>query len=570
MSTQPPHDIARPTSPAHFSSGDFVLSDSVTIGAPSLSPFHVAVAHRLRVALCSQGTQCMFAASGADVGTPAWRHRMLSHLKDSLVYVPLVSHAWLDDDVSLLELYYALRQWVINGQPVVVPIIFDDAPTTQLTDMLRQACFHVMMMPNPQGDEIHKTALKIQNLAQQLLGNEFTTEKPTLESVYTTTFQQLGGKKMNTAISKLIGTVTQAGTSPTEALLADNYIGDIGVRAFFLTLVPRWPLLHKIVVSCNGLNNDTVRCLCDAVVYHPALTYIDLSRNVEVTQQGGAELLLLARRNQLLRTIDVDGTSIPQVWKKKLEAQLTINRSSETFVADGANSMISGPLPILQTPPTMRETSSWTIHVAVDSNVSMVTVNGSVTLAGQGETKQLPSRSMPSLCAPIKAWMKTMSQNTIVLQGLNGKKMMFVLETESCAMLPIVKLIQMELKIADSAAYTRIAMRLVVSGSSAGENMLVELSVGLRNNTTGTPQTLARRGLVRLLKEENMFRANGNLQDELCELVVKAYERDMLDDADVAQFQAAEDVEEEHTLQTQKVVASNVVTQWKGSSTLAK
>ena len=487
----------------------------------------------------------------SDVGTPSWRSRTLGHLRDSSVYVPLVSRAWLDDEVCQLELYYALRGWFTKGYPVVLPALFPDVPLTpgshKLIDTLRAACFHI---PFSTPEEV---SAKIRNFCGQILGVESkATNGPSLRDVYTSALTALGGKKPNTGLMKLLEEY-QSSPGPTKADLATNYIGDLGVQAFFTTIVPRWSMLTEIDVAANGLMNASIRRVCDALLYHPCVTMLDISRNIEITQAGCAELLLLSRRNQVLRTIPVDGTSIPHVWKKKLETQLEINRAS------ALHSGLEGGCGVLAEGPTSSdEVVQWTFHISengIRGALGTPSVNNTFSFKDDGHIETL-----------AKLWLKGLDVHTIVLHGLNGKKMMYVLETEGCTLAPFLQ------SAATQALATMPQMTHSVSGKATRYNLKMvwtesngsHVFVEAQCSYGAGPGKIIKRSLTRVLRESSMHRHNGNLQQELCELLTRAYEHEMSGREEiVAEIAVAEAKEREHTEGTQTVVVKNVLSQWK-------
>ena len=69
------------------------------------------------------------------------------------IYIPIIEPAWLAFEDSFVELYYVLRNFVLNSTPMIIPLVKGessemlnssaDGKKKALLDGLRQSCFHL-------------------------------------------------------------------------------------------------------------------------------------------------------------------------------------------------------------------------------------------------------------------------------------------------------------------------------------------------------------------------------------------------------------------------------------------
>lgn len=115
--------------------------------------------------------------------------------------------------------------------------------------------------------------------------------------------------------------------------LKSNYIGSGGLQAI-TTLLSKNGNLRELLLSANGIGNDAVVFFCRSFRSHPALTFIDFSRNEAISLAGGLALFSLVQQNSLIKCIDLSGTQVPPPVLAKIARAVEKNKSSLSPLCD--------------------------------------------------------------------------------------------------------------------------------------------------------------------------------------------------------------------------------------------
>eukprot|EP00760_Papus_ankaliazontas_P034176 PhM_4_TR7026/c0_g1_i1/m.43155 len=83
--------------------------------------------------------------------------------------------------------------------------------------------------------------------------------------------------------------------------------------------------LTSLTLKNNGLSNDDCADIYVAFRHHASIVSIDLSRNPDITGEGGRSLLLLVRSNRRLGVMRLASTSIPATMLTKISKQAAMN-----------------------------------------------------------------------------------------------------------------------------------------------------------------------------------------------------------------------------------------------------
>jgi len=130
-------------------------------------------------------------------------------------------------------------------------------------------------------------------------------------------------RKPNSGLLALLpDDATQSGDLD-EIDLSDNVVGPKGLRCLFPAIASA-PNLQRILVPGNQLTNEVVRDLCRVLRTHRGITELDVSDNC-ITADAGRELLLLARSNPNVVSIETTGTIIRPLMTNCLAMQLERN-----------------------------------------------------------------------------------------------------------------------------------------------------------------------------------------------------------------------------------------------------
>eukprot|EP00670_Eutreptiella_braarudii_P009478 CAMPEP_0174307378 /NCGR_PEP_ID=MMETSP0810-20121108/1080_1 /TAXON_ID=73025 ORGANISM="Eutreptiella gymnastica-like, Strain CCMP1594" /NCGR_SAMPLE_ID=MMETSP0810 /ASSEMBLY_ACC=CAM_ASM_000659 /LENGTH=599 /DNA_ID=CAMNT_0015414411 /DNA_START=63 /DNA_END=1862 /DNA_ORIENTATION=+ len=136
----------------------------------------------------------------------------------------------------------------------------------------------------------------------------------------------------------------------TELDLNLNFVGRVGIRPV-LEVVKLSPNVRKLCLADNFLNNESVKDIVTALVRHPSLGHLDLSRN-PISHAAGKMLSHFAVDSQALHTVLLEETLINpaliRIIQKKAASKLEGHQSGQPgFVAaDSVPAAAAAPLPV--------------------------------------------------------------------------------------------------------------------------------------------------------------------------------------------------------------------------------
>lgn len=126
----------------------------------------------------------------------------------------------------------------------------------------------------------------------------------------------------NSTLQKLLP--TKAGVAIGDTMdLSRNYIGDKGMGPLLL-VIQKSPALRTIILSDNGLRNNSIRMLCAVAASHPSLQHIDLSDNY-ISEGAGFALLHLIEENRRIKVIEMGNTKIAADLRIRIKDRLAQN-----------------------------------------------------------------------------------------------------------------------------------------------------------------------------------------------------------------------------------------------------
>jgi hypothetical protein len=102
-----------------------------------------------------------------------------------------------------------------------------------------------------------------------------------------------------------------------------NFLGDIGACALF-QIIAKYPVT-SLVVAKNGLRNNSIKVLAEALRKNSAIKSLDLSAN-DISLLAAIELQALLRENKIITEINLKKTKIDDVNLKRIEALLELNK----------------------------------------------------------------------------------------------------------------------------------------------------------------------------------------------------------------------------------------------------
>lgn len=154
---------------------------------------------------------------------------------------------------------------------------------------------------------------------------KYKQEQRTNKEVYTLECERLG-KKVNSQLAADLEGSLPGQYDMKELNLNGNIIGNVAV---LLDLLRMNPDIDKIFLKDNGIQNNAVPLLCQALAQHPGVTTIDLTGNKHVGYVAGKALLNLAQHNHHICAIRIGKTGIPPNTKEKVETQALMNFNRE-------------------------------------------------------------------------------------------------------------------------------------------------------------------------------------------------------------------------------------------------
>ncbi len=105
--------------------------------------------------------------------------------------------------------------------------------------------------------------------------------------------------------------------------VSDNFLGDHGACALF-QIIAKYPVT-SLVVAKNGLRNNSIKVLAEALRKNPSIKSLDLSAN-DISLLAVTELQALLRENKSITEINLKKTKIDDVNLKRIEALLELNK----------------------------------------------------------------------------------------------------------------------------------------------------------------------------------------------------------------------------------------------------
>eukprot|EP01065_Artemidia_motanka_P014963 TRINITY_DN18824_c0_g1_i1.p1 TRINITY_DN18824_c0_g1~~TRINITY_DN18824_c0_g1_i1.p1 ORF type:complete len:685 (+),score=233.48 TRINITY_DN18824_c0_g1_i1:51-2057(+) len=544
----------------------------------------------LRSKLLGMGIACTMPLS-ADVGSVSWRRELVKLLKRCGVYLPLVTADWLRSGEALLELYYGLRRSAACSSPVVLPVLFPDAEASgcALAQRMRQQCFHCSFTaPTPLATLVDQ----IRNFLQEL---KFPMEKCCLHDgssfrdLYMHFLRDIGLKRANSQVLKLLDGLgrtdtldlsTDLSTSPPTAFL----IGDQGLRPL-LPVIKMKADLRKLVLRGNGLTNNSMHGLVEALMVHPSVTYLDLGDN-DITRLGAAELCYLLRRNQQITTMHVDGTRIDsQVWLRRIERQLEDNRGGNfgswsslehgRGFDEAAEAAWWQQAAARQSPLGSRPADEWDVVLCAKggggpegNRATSVDLRVSARPAARGRRVQ-PVKIALSADDPLRArvdqYLKLLDSQTVSVKKASGATLKLVLEPVGGGLEAIQDDARSRVALLPTEGLQRVSIRL-----------LFEKAPGSRQQSFFVDSTLWFDGDRRLAKElpqlfrENIQRFTGSLSHEVECLIERLYDDELVLDEEREALQRLELEEEERQEKEEQDRMDSIVDYWRASVPMFK
>ena len=520
-------------------------SPFIVVGTASTSSQQVHdLAHDLVASLNLHSIAAIHSVVCAATSRLVFRKR-LKLVLSATIYIPIIEPAWLAFEDSFVELYYVLRNFVLNSTPMIIPLVKGessemlnssaDGKKKALLDGLRQSCFHLCWDCSAM-----EMAVKLVNLLREI-GESIPTRSVAvgvpLVDLYREQFKDYSDHRPNSGIVRVLTNLALPGTPPSSCAscssldLSNLLIADAGCGALgaLLQMLPR---LTSLNLRGNGIENKGVAALCTTLTRHPSLTSIDLSDN-GFSQAGVADLLLAARENPHLQRVDVTGCACySAVWIRRLTQQAEENAkftSEHTLQPQEAAELVALSLRI--------EAS-----FQMENKGCMVRIEQSAPLAATTAEAVGPRSPAPFFTSPFIASCDASSKDTalrnlwdtarkypdfvvghqLTISRMNGKSLKFALESsQDCGLEHLWRLALAAVSktlpaIAQSLSQQDYVLHVrFVGAATPSDPFFTEASMELRHGkVTG-------KSLVQLFRE-NMPRFSGNMADELLALLAES------------------------------------------------
>ena len=112
-----------------------------------------------------------------------------------------------------------------------------------------------------------------------------------------------------------------------------NFLGDKGLVPL-LAVVERSTTLKNLILTENGLRNNAIKSLCQAIVNHPNIVSVDVSHNY-ISDGAGTAILALLKENRKIVHFDIQNTKIDPELRVSIKDALEQNM---IFASVGADS----------------------------------------------------------------------------------------------------------------------------------------------------------------------------------------------------------------------------------------
>ena len=413
----------------------------------------VAFCQSLRRRLLLGGVQCILPQT-SDIGSTTWRRELISHVKKTSLFIPIVTADWLRSGVCVLSLYYALRRSLSKGSPTVVPILMTCALASghPLCELLKKQTFHIVHSNNTA--MIDELVVKLRNfikLLQYDVPKHTVQDGDTLLDIYTYYHNFFLKKPPRKSLSTLVQGLSDNATSLclendlTRSPPVAYYVGDNGVKPL-LEVVKMLPNLQTLSLRENGLTNSSMHLLVGALLLHPCITSLDLGGNEEISQLGAAELYYLVCSNQQIVEVKLDGTSVSSaLWLSRIQKQLERNKLSvfgswSQLRADNTEPFgISADFSDLTKDSVFWEVSLTCVPLdPLQCSSQWTCDNCSISATAVVTYQQNTQRYAEKMCGEDKAetlqYFRHVDKNTCSMKKLHGGAVKLVLETEGCGL----------------------------------------------------------------------------------------------------------------------------------------